>query len=74
MKFWETHKLIARSTLEGLYGQVVCNDACDTSGAKFKPHISEIAFPQPKEFREESCFSDNWTPEKQHWQIVSSKL
>lgn len=27
------------------------NDACDTSGAEFKPHISEIAFPQPKAFQ-----------------------
>lgn len=31
---------------------MVSNDACDTSGAEFKPHISKIAFPQPKVFQE----------------------
>lgn len=56
---FSAHNQIAESTLAGLAGRAVSNDACDTSGAEFKPHISEIAFPQPKALQEESCCSDN---------------
>lgn len=38
-------------------GPAVSNDACDTSGAKLRPHINRAAFPQPNLFPAESCSS-----------------
>lgn len=66
--------VIAESTLEGLHGRVASNDACDTSAAEFKPHITEIAFPQPKVFQKKVIAQTTKCPSMTEITILTQTL